>query len=94
VCWRRSRRQSLGCAQVAVFSSAVQAVRDIAHELGFLQTSRTVRACAEATEFTNSTWISLLRGTPSGRRDHLVCLRIGRPPKMSLNDVEPERCED
>jgi hypothetical protein len=33
-------------------------------------------------------------GTPSGRRDHRVCLGIGRPPKTSLVDVELKRGED
>jgi hypothetical protein len=33
-------------------------------------------------------------GTPSGRRDHRVCLGIGRPPKTPLVDVEPKRGED
>jgi hypothetical protein len=55
---------------------------------------RTVRMCSEATEFNNSTWISLPGGTPSERRDPKFCLEIGRPPKTALNDVEPERDED
>jgi hypothetical protein len=45
-------------------------------------------------ESTDSTWISLLGGTPSWRRDHRVYLGIDRPPKTPLNDVEPERGED
>jgi hypothetical protein len=36
----------------------------------------------------------LLGGTPSGMRDAMVCLGIGRPPKMPLVDVEPKRGED
>jgi hypothetical protein len=43
---------------------------------------RMVRACAGA---------ALPRGTLLGRKYPRVCLGIGRPPKMSLNDVEPER---
>jgi hypothetical protein len=42
------------------------------------------------TEFADSTCISLSVGTPSGVRDLRVCLKIDRPPKTSLNDVEPE----
>jgi hypothetical protein len=42
----------------------------------------------------NSTWISLSGGIPLGRRDPMVCLGIGRQPKTSLNDVEPDRGED
>jgi hypothetical protein len=33
-------------------------------------------------------------GTLSGRRDHRVCLGIGRPAKTSLVDVEPKIGED
>jgi hypothetical protein len=32
--------------------------------------------------------------TPSGRRDPIVRLGVGRPPKTSLFDVEPKRGED
>jgi hypothetical protein len=53
-----------------------------------------LRECAGAAAFANSTWISLSRGTPSKRRDPSVCLGIGRPPKAPLYDVEPERGED
>jgi hypothetical protein len=55
---------------------------------------RTVRACAGATEFADGAWISLLGGTPSGRRDPRLYLGIGRPPKTPLIDVEPKRGED
>jgi hypothetical protein len=55
--------------------------------------SRMVRAYAEATEFANSTWISLHGGIPSGTRDPRVCLGIGRTPKTPQNDVEPDRDE-
>jgi hypothetical protein len=72
---------------------------------GFYPMSWIVYACAEATEFANSTCISLSGGTNntsislpggtwSGRRDPRVCLGIGRSPKTSLNDVAPERGED
>jgi hypothetical protein len=33
---------------------------------------RTVRACAEVAEVADGAWISLLGGTPSGRRDPRV----------------------
>jgi hypothetical protein len=52
-----------------------------------------VRACAEAAEFVNITWISLPGGTPSGMRDPRVCLGTDSIPKMSLDDVEPKRGE-
>jgi hypothetical protein len=101
LCWRRSERQSLRRAPAVVLSVAARTVRNLAQKLGFLQTSRTVvpdarmiRSCAEATEFANNIWILLLRGTPSGRRGHKVCLEIDRLPKMSLNDIESERGED
>jgi hypothetical protein len=61
---------------------------------GFCLTSRTVRACAGATEFADVAWISLLGGTPSRRRDPKVCLGINRSPKTPLNDIESERGED
>jgi hypothetical protein len=53
-----------------------------------------VHACVGTTEFADGAWISLLGGTPSGRRDLRVCLGIGGPPKTPLNNVEPERGED
>jgi hypothetical protein len=34
------------------------------------------------------------RETPSGRRDHRVCLGVGRLPKMPLVDVYPKGGED
>jgi hypothetical protein len=40
---------------------------------------RTVRAYAEAAEVAGGAWISLLGGTPSGRRDPRWCLGSGRP---------------
>jgi hypothetical protein len=47
---------------------------------GFLPDGRTVRACAGAAEVTGGAWISLLGGTPSGRRDPRCCLgSTGRP---------------
>jgi hypothetical protein len=60
----------------------------------FCLTSRTIRAYAEAAEFADGAWISLPGGTPLGRRDPRLCLGIGRPPKKSLIDIEPERVED
>jgi hypothetical protein len=57
-------------------------------------TSRTFRAYAEAAEFAEQD-LDLAPGRhPSGRRDPRVCLGIERPPKTSLNDVEPERGKD
>jgi hypothetical protein len=56
--------------------------------------SRTVRACAGATEFAGGAWISLPGGTPSGRRDPRPCLGTGRPPKTPLIDVELKIGED
>jgi hypothetical protein len=44
--------------------------------------------CVGAAEFADGAWISLSRGTASGRGDPRVCLEIGRPPKTPLNDVE------
>jgi hypothetical protein len=67
---------------------------DLAQGRGSCLTSRTVRACAGAAEFAGSVWISLLRGTPSGRRDPRHCLGLGRPPKTCLVDVELKRGED
>jgi hypothetical protein len=32
-------------------------------------------------------------GTPSGRRDTMVCLGVCMPSKTPLVDVEPKRCE-
>jgi hypothetical protein len=32
--------------------------------------------------------------TSSGRRDHMVCIGVGRPSKTSLVDVELKRAED
>jgi hypothetical protein len=55
---------------------------------------QTVRVCAGAVEFADDVWISLPRGTPTGRRDPRVCLGISRPPKTPLNDIEPKRGED
>jgi hypothetical protein len=34
------------------------------------------------------------RQTPSRRRDPMVCLGIGKPPKTPINDVESERREN
>lgn len=59
-----------------------------------MSVGRMVFACAGAAEITDHVGISLPRETPLGRKDPRVCLGIGRPPKMSLNDVEPERDED
>jgi hypothetical protein len=56
--------------------------------------SHTVRVCTRATTFANNTWISLLGGTSSRRRDPRVCLGVGRPPKTSPDDVETKRGED
>jgi hypothetical protein len=67
-----------------------QTVRDLGHTLDSCLTSRTVRACAGATEFTGSAWISLPGGTQQGRRDPRLGLRIDGPPKMLLIDVEPD----
>jgi hypothetical protein len=36
----------------------------------------------------------LPRGTPSGRRDLMMCLGVGRPPKTSLVNVKLKRGED
>jgi hypothetical protein len=55
---------------------------------------QTVRVCVGAATFTNSTWISLPGGTPSGRRYPRVCLGIGRSSKTALDDVESKRGED
>jgi hypothetical protein len=86
---------------VAVLSSEVPTLRGQGPDrprpgagLGLCLTSRTVRACAGAKEFVNGTWISLLGGTPSRRREPRLCLGIGRPSKAPLIDVEPERDED
>jgi hypothetical protein len=46
------------------------------------------------TKFANNTWILLLGGTPLERRDLRVSLRIGRPPKTPLYDVELEIDDD
>jgi hypothetical protein len=69
-------------------------VRDLAQGWRSCLMSRTVHACARATEFAGSVWISLPRGTQSGRRDIRLCLGIGRPPNTTLIDVEPKRSED
>jgi hypothetical protein len=56
--------------------------------------TRTVRDDAEGRLLHSRLRSRLLGGTPSGRRDPMVCLGIGRPPKMPLVDVEPKRGED
>jgi hypothetical protein len=53
-----------------------------------------VHACAGVAEFADGAWISLPGGTLSGRRDSMVCVGIGRPPKTLLNDVKPKEGED
>jgi hypothetical protein len=50
-----------------------------------------VCTCADAVEFAEK-HLDLAPGRdPVGRRDPRVCLRIDRPPKTLLNDVELER---
>jgi hypothetical protein len=57
-------------------------------------TSGTVHTCVGTVEFADGDWILLTGGTPSARRYLRICLRIGRSPKTSLNNIEPERGED
>jgi hypothetical protein len=54
----------------------------------------TVRNGAEGRILCSRPRSLLSEGTPSRRRDPRVCLRVGRPPKMPLVDVEPKRGED
>jgi hypothetical protein len=53
-----------------------------------------VSVCVEAAKFGNSTWIWLLGGTPSGRRDPRICLRIDIPAETPTDDVESKRGEE
>jgi hypothetical protein len=109
VCWRWSGRQSLRWVLTAVRFIEAWTVcgqgldgprptiraRVSAWRAGrSVSGGRTVHACAETTGLANSTWILLLGGTPSGRKDLMVCLGISRPSKTSLNDVESERDEN
>jgi hypothetical protein len=76
-------------------------VHDLRHELVFSAPNpgsalggRIVRVCAGVATFANSTWISLPGRTSSRRRDPMVCLGFGRPPKTPLDDVESKRGKD
>jgi hypothetical protein len=59
----------------------------------FTPSARTVRDDAESRLLRSRPRSRLSGGTPSGRRDHRVCLEIGRSPKTSLVDVELKRGE-
>jgi hypothetical protein len=48
--------------------------------------NRTVRVCVEAAAFAHNTWIWPPGRTPTGRRDPMVCLEIGRPHKTPSDD--------
>ena len=66
-------------------------VCDLAQRLGFLlDESDVLRVCRDG-EVHRRRLDLAQGGTPSGRRDPRVCLRIGRPPRTPLNDVEPKR---
>jgi hypothetical protein len=103
VCWCPSGRQSQRYIPASVISAEARTVSGrgpdsprpgVEARVSADEPNSLYRACAEAMEFTNSTWISLPRGTSSGRRDPRVCLGIDRTTKTPLNDVEPERGED
>jgi hypothetical protein len=67
-----------------------QTVRDLVQGSGSLPDvpdgpgprARTVRTCARAAEFTGGAWISLLGGTPSGRRDPRCCIGSASRPRL------------
>jgi hypothetical protein len=70
-------------------------VRDLAQMLGSCLTSWTVRAWwpnsprVRRDGEVRQRRLNLAPGRdPSGRKDHRLCLGIGRPPKTSLIDVE------
>jgi hypothetical protein len=67
-----------------VVSADARTFRDLAQMLGFMH-HESERRC----DGVRQQQLDLAPG-----RDPRVCLVIGRPPKMSLNDVEPERGED
>jgi hypothetical protein len=56
--------------------------------------ARTVRDGAEDRLLRSRPRSRLPRGILSGRRDHRVCLGIGRPPKLYLANVALKRGED
>jgi hypothetical protein len=69
-------------------------VRDLGAEATPLRTSRrsvhgarTVRDGEEGCLLRSRPGSRLPGGTPSGRRDHRVCLGDGRPPKTPLVDI-------
>jgi hypothetical protein len=53
-----------------------------------------VRNSAEGHLLRSRSRSRLSGGIPSGRRDHRVCLGVGRPSKTSLVDVELNRGQD
>jgi hypothetical protein len=56
--------------------------------------ARTVRGRAESRLLRNKPRSHLPGGTPSERRYPRMCLGVDKPPKTTLVDVEPKRCED
>jgi hypothetical protein len=85
----------LGVVPLGGLSTAAQMVRGLeAGSEQYAPDGQPVRMCAGWRHSLMAPGSCLLGGTPSGRKDHRVCLGIGRSPKTPPDDVESKRGED
>jgi hypothetical protein len=77
-----------------VLSTEARTIHDLAQRLRFLPDEPDGPRVRRGDEICQQHLDLAPRRDTVRRRDPRVCLRIGRPPKTPLNEVEPERGED